>query len=226
MNSNGIMLIEFESGTLDVYCENGWLLIQRRAGYDTNFNRTWLEYKKGFGSLRGDFWLGNDIIYKITNNKSYKLRVELTDWSDMLYVAEYDQFRVDNEANFYRLTLTNYKGNASKDYLDDLYNGFQAHNSAYFSTFDNFVVNSYQQAETNLRNIAKGDRTNCAVRSGGGWWFSNKNTCLPVNLNAVYIAGASAPANRGIKWLAVNNYDRNYSLKRSKIMIRPAASDD
>ena len=144
----------------------------------------------------------------------------------MVYVAEYDRFRVDNEANFYRLTVSNYKGNASKDYLDDLYNGFQAHNSAYFSTYDNYVVSTYQQGEANLRNVAKSDKSNCAVRSGGAWWFANKNTCLPVHLNAVYIAGASAPANRGIKWLAINNYDRNYALKRSKMMLRPTASDE
>jgi hypothetical protein len=48
LNLTGIVLIEYENNNIDVYCENGWLLIQRRQhGYGANFNRTWIEYKNG-----------------------------------------------------------------------------------------------------------------------------------------------------------------------------------
>ncbi len=64
------------------------------------------------------------------------------------------------------------------------------------------------------------NRKNCALKSGGGWWF-NSPTCLPVNLNGIYVTGASAPSARGIKWQAVRSHDRNYALKKSKMKIKP-----
>ncbi|VDI27333.1 Hypothetical predicted protein [Mytilus galloprovincialis] len=36
----------------------GWIVIQRRQD-NTDFYRTWSDYKKGFGSLDDSFWLGN-----------------------------------------------------------------------------------------------------------------------------------------------------------------------
>lgn len=203
------MLIEYEDTNIDVYCENGWLIIQRRSGHEANFNRTWKEYKQGFGDLRGDFWIGNEIIHKLTKLRNYKLSIELVDWSDSVYVAEYENFQLESEEESYRLTVSNYKGNASKDYLDDLYAGFLAHNNAPFSTYDNYSLSKTES------------RVNCALKSGGAWWFLSKQICLPVNLNGLYIAGASAPITKGIKWLAMNNHDRNYSLKKSKMKIRP-----
>jgi hypothetical protein len=41
----------------------------------------------------------------------------------------------------------------------------------------------------NQVNQIKLNQRNCALRSGGGWWFSNYITCLPVNLNGVYVNG-------------------------------------
>jgi len=33
-------------------------VIQRRQDGTANFYRNWLEYKKGFGNVTGEFWLG------------------------------------------------------------------------------------------------------------------------------------------------------------------------
>ena len=53
------------------YCEfsddgPAWILIQRRGDYEVqeNFNRSWSDYKYGFGDLNRDFWFGNDFIHK------------------------------------------------------------------------------------------------------------------------------------------------------------------
>lgn len=54
----------------------GWTVIQRRKIGLTSFNRDWKHYKNGFGSIRGDFWLGNDHIFRLTRQPSM-LRIEL-----------------------------------------------------------------------------------------------------------------------------------------------------
>ena len=219
LNLTGIVLIEYENRNLDVYCENGWLLIQRRQhGYDINFNRTWIEYKNGFGSLRGEFWIGNEIIYGLTNSRNYRLRIELVDWNENFYVADYENFRVDSEKNFYQLHIQteSFSGNASRDYVDDLSYGLSAHNNAYFQTYDHSLHLNHSASKSSRKL-----RGNCALRTGGAWWVLNETLCLPVNLNGIYVAGASSPQTRGIKWLAMNNHDKNYSLKKSKMKIQP-----
>lgn len=47
------------NGTFEVFCDmesygGGWTVIQQRLDGSVSFNRTWTEYKKGFGSLR--YW--------------------------------------------------------------------------------------------------------------------------------------------------------------------------
>ena len=108
-----------------VLCENRWLVIQsRQNAFETSFNRTWQEYSDGFGYPRGDFWLGLRALSSLTKRRPYMLHIELTDWSDQVFVAQYDQFEVGSEQDFFRLSLSDkYSGNASKDFLDDVYHG-------------------------------------------------------------------------------------------------------
>lgn len=110
---------------INVYCENKWLVMQQRLNaFETNFNRTWREYMIGFGSLRGDFWLGLEIVHRLTQQQPYELLIELTDWSDQVFIARYDNFQLGSEEDFYRLSLSGvFSGNASQDFLEDAYYG-------------------------------------------------------------------------------------------------------
>ena len=60
---SGIYPINDKSLTFDVFCYmdagRAWMVFQRRFNGKTVFwNKTWLEYKEGFGNLREEFWLG------------------------------------------------------------------------------------------------------------------------------------------------------------------------
>ena len=72
----------------------GWTVIQRRLGGSVPFNRTWEEYKLGFGNKDGEYWLGNENIHLLTNQKEYSLRIELQDWEGNQTFAEYSTFRL------------------------------------------------------------------------------------------------------------------------------------
>ncbi|XP_062595944.1 fibrinogen-like protein 1 [Saccostrea cucullata] len=46
-----------------VYCdmktdEGGWTAIQKRISQSVGFNRTWEEYKRGFGNVTDSYWIG------------------------------------------------------------------------------------------------------------------------------------------------------------------------
>lgn len=69
------------SSLLQVFCDmetsgGGWTIIQRRKSGLVSFYQDWRQYKQGFGSIRGDFWLGNEHIHRLTRQPS-RLRVEL-----------------------------------------------------------------------------------------------------------------------------------------------------
>lgn len=56
---------------------------------DPDFNRTWADYKHGFGDLIGEFWLGLDMIHRLTRNKTANtLPVELGETTGKTEFAE------------------------------------------------------------------------------------------------------------------------------------------
>ena len=70
-----------------------------------DFNRNFAEYREGFGDLNGEFWLGNDILHRLTAHGEYELRVDLGDFDGKSASAVYSGFRIGAESDNYRLTL-------------------------------------------------------------------------------------------------------------------------
>jgi len=132
------------------------LLIQQNDGSDF-FNRSWAEFKVGFGDPSSNYWLGNDLLSQLTLTGRYKLKFDLQSRSNTSnwYWAEYSTFRVLTEADNYTLQVSGYSGNAGRDAL-------RYQNGMMFSTYDR---------DNDLWS------NNCAVRDGGGFWYENCGYC-------------------------------------------------
>ncbi|XP_067333437.1 angiopoietin-related protein 6 isoform X3 [Channa argus] len=200
--TSGIYLLRPE-GTdrlLQAWCEQsyahgGWTVIQRRQDGSVNFFRTWEQYKQGFGNLDGEYWLGLEHLYWLTKQAHYKLRVALEDWQGRQVFAEYDNFQLEPESDWYRLRLGQYEGNAG--------DSLSWHSNKAFTTLDR-DKDSYIG--------------NCAHYQKGGWWY---HMCAHSNLNGVWYRGGHYRSRYqdGVYWAEFHG--GAYSLKRVSMMMKP-----
>lgn len=200
--ASGMFLVKPENANrlMQVWCDQrhdpgGWTVIQRRLDGSVNFFRNWETYKQGFGNIDGEYWLGLENIYWLTNQGNYKLLVTLEDWSGRKVFAEYASFRLEPEADFYKLRVGRYHGNAG--------DSLTWHNGKQFTTLD-------RDHDTYTGN--------CAHYQKGGWWY---NSCAHSNLNGVWYRGGHYRSRYqdGVYWAEFRG--GAYSLKKVVMMIRP-----
>jgi len=142
------------------------VLIQQNLDGSNFFNRSWAEFKVGFGVSSGNYWLGNERLSQLTATGRYKLRFELQSRSNgSWYHAEYSTFRVMSEADNYTLQVAGYSGNAGSDAF-----GSSEHNGAMFSTYDR--DNDWSVSPEN-----------CAAYYGGGFWY---HSCFYCGVNIAH----------------------------------------
>ena len=84
-------------------------MFQKRLNGSVNFYLDWNDYKRGFGNVSGEFWLGLEKIHRLTKERS-RLRVDLEDFNGETAYAEYDLFAVGDEESKYKLSIGNYSG--------------------------------------------------------------------------------------------------------------------
>ena len=99
----------------DVFCDQttaggGWTVIQKRLNGSVDFYLNWSDYKRGFGSLRSEFWLGLDKIRRLISDDNSMLRVDLEDFEGNNAYAEYYKLKVLSENDKYKLILGSYSG--------------------------------------------------------------------------------------------------------------------
>ncbi|XP_062135336.1 fibrinogen-like protein 1 isoform X2 [Drosophila sulfurigaster albostrigata] len=153
-------------GFFDVLCDSqlagpGWIVIQQRVGGNEDFNRDWATYRKGFGAMDSDFFLGLEKIHRITSLQRHELYIHLVAVNGTVYFARYDDFKISDEDRGYKLSLGKFSGTINEDAMRYTEN-------MKFSTFDR--DNDFGGG-------------NCAKVFGSGWWY---NACFYCNLNAPY----------------------------------------
>ncbi|KAJ8033342.1 Ficolin-1 [Holothuria leucospilota] len=224
--NNGVYTIHpsgWSGGAFQVYCDmttsgGGWTVFQRRKDGNVDFYRNWNSYKTGFGNRNEEFWLGNEILHAITNQKSYELRIEITNAGGSRYHALYNLFRIDDESEKYKLVgLGSFSGTAA-------YDSMSSRKNRPFSTYDNDnEASSY----------------NCAEKHRGGWWYgydgghysyyyvrdcvrwvvgSSRYYCTASNLNGDYQGGNGENL---FWWLDNNYYNVDCNIRFTEMKIRP-----
>ncbi len=94
-------------------------MVQRRYDGSRHFNRSWADYKAGFGDLEGEFWLGNDKIHKITyGGPKWELIVTLTAFDGSVAEVRYEKFIIKEETDNYEIDVL-FGGFKAGDVTDD-----------------------------------------------------------------------------------------------------------
>ncbi|KAL8571599.1 hypothetical protein ACOMHN_061753 [Nucella lapillus] len=131
-----------------------------RNDVNFTFNRTWMDFRLGFGDVSTDHWLGLDKLYQLTNSKTFELRIRVK-VNETAIRSYFRNFVVGDEASSYKLSV----GLNYKQEVEDCMSVLQG---AKFSTYD-------------ADNDGNAD-TNCAAVFGGGWWYTGANcsACNPL----------------------------------------------
>ncbi|CAK7309584.1 TNXB [Vulpes lagopus] len=180
---------------LHVFCDmetdgGGWLVFQRRMDGQTDFWRDWEDYAHGFGNISGEFWLGNEALHSLTEAGDYSMRVDLRAGDEAVF-AQYDSFRVDSAAEYYRLHLDGYHGTAG--------DSMSYHSGSVFSARD--------RDPNNLL-------ISCAVSYRGAWWYRN---CHYANLNGLY---GSTVDHQGVSWYYWKGFEFSVPFTEMKLRPR------
>ncbi|XP_060942043.1 fibrinogen like 1B [Limanda limanda] len=197
-----------------VYCDmedgGGWTVFQRRRHGRVDFNRDWVDYKDGFGDFKlwnDEFWLGNEHMHSLLSEGKNLVKIDLMDWEGERSHSYYENFRISDEADKYRLHYGQYSGKAG-DALTGGGGAVQQWSACLsgmqFSTRD----------QDNDRYL----QGSCAEENEAGWWF---NRCHAANLNGKFYRSGKYKNqhDNGVVWGSWKGLW--YSLRHTTMKVRP-----
>ncbi|XP_052787279.1 fibrinogen C domain-containing protein 1-B-like [Mya arenaria] len=199
-NDNIYLVSLFSSGlSTNVRCDmttdgGGWTVIMNRDNGHLNFqDKRMSDYAKGFGDIRGEFWMGLEAMHNLTRaGRHYQLRVELVDASGRKLYQVYDDFSIGAFPAFTLYVGAN-RGTAG----DSL------------SVHDGFGFSSM------LPNIDRdSNAASCAEYLQGSWWF---HSCADSCLTCKYYI----PGTNNCRSMAWNSVAYCQSLREVRMMVRP-----
>ncbi|XP_054458281.1 angiopoietin-related protein 4-like [Anoplopoma fimbria] len=196
-----------ESKPFSVLCEmtseGGWTVIQKRHDGSQNFNQLWESYKKGFGNLNGEFWLGLENIHSLSKQGQYVLKVELSDWAGEQQTEARYRLQLEGEEKKFALHLEQDASSGAQEKI--------------MTTKESGVPFSTADRDNDLA-----ADVNCAELLSGGWWFSS---CGESNLNGRYPRRPSMlrrQRSRKQEMFWSSTKGQNNSAKATLLKIAPA----
>ncbi len=188
-----------QTDALTLQCLQEWTPIVF-ASEDSNFDRPHSDYTDGFGSVQlGSYWLGNQVLYTISAQRSYNLRIDLWNSDGVYTYAEYKTVWIRDSAQGFQIELRDFLGGSAGD--GGLYSGAAFH------------AKDLDNAEE------------CASNLAGGWWFGTQTLeeCMRTKLTGNY---TSVDPALGIHWGTENVGSSNSTrhLVQAAMRIRPDLS--
>ena len=179
------------------YCDaitdgGGWLVVQRRQDGSVDFNRRWVEYEEGFGSLTGELWYGLRPLHCLTNQGQWQLRIDFTFTNGTKSYLSYNSFSVGPANSQYQLSISGFTGVTT-----DPFASTHPLNGMKFTTKD-------RDNDKSVKNCAVNGRDG---NNAGGWWHKD---CSLMHVNHQYKDKQSIRLNG--KW---------YSLPFIEMKIKP-----
>ncbi|XP_054482511.1 fibrinogen like 1B [Anoplopoma fimbria] len=196
------------------YCDmedgGGWTVFQRRRHGKVDFNRDWVDYKDGFGDFKlwnDEFWLGNERMYSLLSEGKNLVKIDLMDWDGQKSYAFYENFKITDEADKYRLQYGVYSGKAGDALTSG--GGMVEQWSACLSGM---------QFSTRDQDNDRYLQGHCAEENSAGWWF---NRCHAANLNGKFYRRGKykGPNDNGVVWGTWRGLW--YSLRHTTMKVRP-----
>ena len=169
----------------------GWTVITKRIDGKVAFDRTWNEYRKGFGNVGKEYWIGNDYLRYLTLKKQkWVLRIDAWYANGHHIFGEWENFAIGSEDERYKITFGKYRGNLP--YGDRL----RWQYGMKFSTKD-------QDNDNWTSHCSK-------TYGGGGFWF---NACSHTYITNRY--------NYATKLFSGMYHTGKIWLKRAEMKLRP-----
>ncbi|KAH8278653.1 hypothetical protein KR018_006625, partial [Drosophila ironensis] len=136
----------------------GWMIILRRTDGSVDFDRSWNEYKDGFGNIYNEYFIGLEKLHVMTTQKRYELLVVMVDNMEKEAKEHYDHFEIDSENNQYMLKSLGKSTGTAGDSL-------RYHEGSKFSTKDR------QNHPQRYNEGSNNKKMSCPHEFYGGWWY-------------------------------------------------------
>ncbi|XP_062559102.1 microfibril-associated glycoprotein 4-like [Armigeres subalbatus] len=174
----------------------GWTVFQKRQDGSVDFNRSWADYRNGFGDVSGEYWLGLETLHQLTTQRPHELLVILENFNGSTSYARYTGIVIDNEQQKYRILFNSSASGSAAD-------SFYPYRGEIFVTFD----------------ALNGSYSSCARELASGFWHYSCNASgSRNNVNGVY---GNSTSKNGIWWYnSFPGYLQYEPLKGVQMMIR------
>ena len=180
-----------------VYCDTttgggGWLVVQRRKDESVDFNRDWIDYEDGFGSLTEEFWFGLRGMHTLTNQEQWELCIDYIFPNTTKSHLSYSNFRVGSATEQYPLTISGFDGATQLIHL------------VHFLFTSRDKDNDFWDK-------------NCAIHwaggSTGGWWYRD---CTHIPLNDLFHPNRKTAFLNG-QWQRISTWEMKIRPKDCRI---------